>query len=527
MRAPKLEGAAPAAKALAENLILWIQDPFQAKTIKAEKEAKALQADNEDLRSKNQDLRERLAAVEANLELATSSLAAKAKKFVTNLFFKESPTAKEAAPVPEDKDPRAQNKDLRAENEDLRERLAAAEASLELATSAESPAKAFVKRLWFKEPSNASEVEALREQLAAAEARAAAELAAAEARAAAAEASLAASESRAVAAESRASVAKAGLAASTTLVKESAQEIEDLRERNAALEEDVVALHASSSFEDSTAKGAVQPRRLQSASGSAPIFGKCYDPAALTSFGYNQITGSIPPEIGQLAALTGLNSNKITGSIPTEIGQLTKLEWLDNNKITGTIPPEIGQLTKLDYLRVLPASPTPGAPRDRPSASLENNNKISGTFPPELCGVATCQANAGNDLVAPCGSTGCCDLGVGAACTVTTPKPTLLLTTPKPTTPETTPEPTAKPTAPEPTTPATTPASTVKSCADEDDESDYRGTISETKTGATCQKWTAQSPHSHVVTPEARPDKGLGDHNYCRNPSTNQPHAWC
>ena len=38
--ASQLEGAAPAAKALAENLILWIQDPFQAKTIKAEKEAK-------------------------------------------------------------------------------------------------------------------------------------------------------------------------------------------------------------------------------------------------------------------------------------------------------------------------------------------------------------------------------------------------------------------------------------------------------------------------------------------------------
>ncbi|KAH8045958.1 hypothetical protein JL720_16534 [Aureococcus anophagefferens] len=47
----------------------------------------------------------------------------------------ESPTAKEAAPVPENEDPRAQNKDLHAENEDLRERLAAAEASLELAKS--------------------------------------------------------------------------------------------------------------------------------------------------------------------------------------------------------------------------------------------------------------------------------------------------------------------------------------------------------------------------------------------------------
>ena len=222
------EAAPPAIK----NLFLWLKDQLPSTT-------EALRADNEDLRSKNQDLRERLAAAEASLELATSSLAAKATKFVKNLFFfKESPTAKDAAPVPEDEDPRAQNKDLRAENEDLRARLAAAEASLELATSAESPAEAFVKRL-FKSPASQSKTEELlREQLAAAEARAAA-------------------------AESRAAAAEASLAVSTTQVKESALENEALRERNAALEEDVEVLRASSSFEDSTAKGAVQPRRLE------------------------------------------------------------------------------------------------------------------------------------------------------------------------------------------------------------------------------------------------------------------------
>jgi hypothetical protein len=319
--ASQLEGAAPAAKALAENLILWIQDPFQAKTIKAEKEAKALQANNEDLRSKNQDLRERLAATEASLELATSSLAAKATNLVKNLFFKESPTAKEAAPVPEDKDPRELNKDLRAENEDLGARLAAAEASLELATSVESPATAFVKRLFFKEPSNASEVEALREQLAAAEA------------------SLAASESRAATAASRASVAEAGLAASTSQVKESALEIEDLRERKAALEEDVVALRASSLFEVSVTLEAAQHRRLGGFASSdtglttgVPFFGKCYDPAATTQLKWVAIDSFDHPS-------------------------------------GGPIPPEIGQLTALTELRVPPASPPPNAARDRPSAS--------------------------------------------------------------------------------------------------------------------------------------------------------------
>ena len=42
---------------------------------------------------------------------------------------------------------------------------------------------------------------------------------------------------------------------------------------------------------------------------------------------------------------------------------------LSRNQITGRIPPEIGELTALTKLRVPPASPTPGAPRDRPSAS--------------------------------------------------------------------------------------------------------------------------------------------------------------
>ena len=215
--ASQLEGAAPAAKALAENLILWIQDPFQAKTIKAEKEAKALQANNEDLRSKNQDLRERLAAAEASLELATSSLAAKATKFVKNIFFKELPTAKEAVPVPEDKDPRELNKDLRAENEDLRERLAAAEASLELATSAESPAKAFVKRLFNPSTASQSKFEELL----------------------------------------RAATAEASLAATATQAKESALENEDLREQLAAAESRAVEAEASlTSFKESAANDA-------------------------------------------------------------------------------------------------------------------------------------------------------------------------------------------------------------------------------------------------------------------------------
>ena len=57
----------------------------------------------------------------------------------------------------------------------------------------------------------------------------------------------------------------------------------------------------------------------------------------------------------------------------------------------------------------------------------------------------------------------------------------------------------------------------------------YRGCQNVTKSGKTCQKWTSQSPHNHGNTPETKPNKGLGDHNYCRNPHTRRPHPnlWC
>jgi hypothetical protein len=53
------------------------------------------------------------------------------------------------------------------------------------------------------------------------------------------------------------------------------------------------------------------------------------------------------------------------------------------------------------------------------------HNQITGTFPLALCEVDNCYAKyGGNDLVAPCGTTDCCDLGRGAACPPTN-KPTV------------------------------------------------------------------------------------------------------
>ena len=57
--------------------------------------------------------------------------------------------------------------------------------------------------------------------------------------------------------------------------------------------------------------------------------------------------------------------------------------------------------------------------------------------------------------------------------------------------------------------------------------SEYRGNINKTITGKTCQMWTSQSPHRHNNTPQRRKDKGLGDHNYCRNPDREPGGIWC
>ncbi|XP_077987234.1 uncharacterized protein LOC144441598 [Glandiceps talaboti] len=66
-------------------------------------------------------------------------------------------------------------------------------------------------------------------------------------------------------------------------------------------------------------------------------------------------------------------------------------------------------------------------------------------------------------------------------------------------------------------------------CYHNADQSDYRGTVSVTETGKTCQYWTDQSPHEHDYTEQRFPNGGLGDHNYCRNPGKGQdnPTVWC
>ena len=46
---------------------------------------------------------------------------------------------------------------------------------------------------------------------------------------------------------------------------------------------------------------------------------------------------------------------------------------------------------------------------------------------------------------------------------------------------------------------------------------DYRGNISITASGKTCQRWDAQTPHAHTRGSDRFPERGQVE-NFCRNP---------
>ena len=111
----------------------------------------------------------------------------------------------------------------------------------------------------------------------------------------------------------------------------------------------------------------------------------------------NQLTGSIPPEIGYLTNLTYLEISEnydLTGSIPPEIGNLTNLTYLNlgGNLLTGEIPPEIGNLTNLIDLDLRWNQLTGSIPSEIGNlTNLTNlslsNNQLTGEIPESICGL--------------------------------------------------------------------------------------------------------------------------------------------
>ena len=133
------------------------------------------------------------------------------------------------------------------------------------------------------------------------------------------------------------------------------------------------------------------------------------------SLGLNQLTGTIPPEIGNLTNLRNLDLgvvgvNQLTGPIPPEIGNLTNLIRLalDNNQLTGPIPPEIGNLTNLVEL-LLSGNELTG-PIPAWIGNLTNltilglwDNELTGTIPAEIGNLTNLVELllSGNELTGP------------------------------------------------------------------------------------------------------------------------------
>jgi Leucine-rich repeat (LRR) protein len=107
----------------------------------------------------------------------------------------------------------------------------------------------------------------------------------------------------------------------------------------------------------------------------------------------NQLTGTIPPALGNLSNLTGLHlyQNQLTGTIPPELGNLSNLTSLRlyQNQLTGTIPPALENLSNLTDLDIRFNQLTGTIPPALENLSnlttlVLNENQLTGTIPPEL-----------------------------------------------------------------------------------------------------------------------------------------------
>ena len=107
----------------------------------------------------------------------------------------------------------------------------------------------------------------------------------------------------------------------------------------------------------------------------------------------NNLTGRIPPELGKLSTVRylALSSNKLEGSIPPEIGGMVSVDtmFLSWNNLSGPIPPELGNLENLELLwlfqnRLSGPLPAEFGKLKKLKIALLSSNKFEGPLPPEL-----------------------------------------------------------------------------------------------------------------------------------------------
>ncbi|XP_017975175.1 PREDICTED: LRR receptor-like serine/threonine-protein kinase RPK2 [Theobroma cacao] len=115
----------------------------------------------------------------------------------------------------------------------------------------------------------------------------------------------------------------------------------------------------------------------------------------------NEITGPIPPSVGDLVSLVSLNlsSNLLQDQIPSSFGQMKDLRYISlaGNNLTGSIPSSFGQLQSLQVLDLSSNSLSGEIPEGlvnlrNLAVLLLNNNKLSGQIPSGLANVTMLSA---------------------------------------------------------------------------------------------------------------------------------------
>ena len=133
------------------------------------------------------------------------------------------------------------------------------------------------------------------------------------------------------------------------------------------------------------------------------------------SLGYNALAGPIPPELGHLSNLVrlSLQSNALSGPIPAELGNLASLRylWLSNNELEGPIPAELGELSNLVKLDLYGNYLTGSIPPELGDLShltqlTLSRTRLTGPIPPELGHLSnlellSLQGNALSGLIPP------------------------------------------------------------------------------------------------------------------------------
>ncbi len=130
----------------------------------------------------------------------------------------------------------------------------------------------------------------------------------------------------------------------------------------------------------------------------------------------NNLKGTIPPEIGNLANLTELRLtyNSLSDAIPAEIGNLVNLTNLHlyANDLTGNIPPEIGNLVNVVDLRLSDNALAGDIPSQignltKLTSLILNGNSLDGQIPAEIgkCTILKTLFLQDNNLTGPLPST--------------------------------------------------------------------------------------------------------------------------